>query len=342
MWARFGGMVLLLSLIGLSTAQGQTRFKVLAVRGQVKADTRSVSVGQHLKASEKLTLPANSYISLAHNNGRTVELRKAGSYKLADLDKAAQKKSGSATGKYATYVLNELTEVQEPVSFTSTRRSNMKTTGSVDRVEGDEVNLVDSVLTVVGGPGELQALAMVQDQAITSGSMFSVIMPRHTRLLTDTLMFTWHRAPSVRSYRVVVMDATNRITFSKETSDTSLAMQTTAMGMADGTVYYWHVENANDAAYRTGEYCLYRVAGTERDEVNDMVAAIREDLESDESAIGKIVLASAFDEMGLHYEAYKTFADAVFVAPDVQNYKRLFAEFLKREGLNVEAYEVYR
>lgn len=320
----------------------QNRFKVLAVRGQVKTEAKAISVGQHLKNTEKITVPASGYIGLAHTNGRTVEIRKAGTYKVADLDKAAQKKTGSATSKFAAYVMNELTEVNEPISFSSSRRANMKTTGSVDRVEGDEVNLADSVLAMVGAPGELQALAVVQNSSIADGTEFNVIMPRHTRLKSDSLRFVWHRSPKVREYKVVVVDASNAVAYSTVCTDTTVTATTSAMGISPGKPYYWHLENSQDPSYRTGEYALYVVPAQERVTIDETVAAIHADMDEDESAIGMIILASAFEDMGLTYDAYRAYTTATALAPDVQNYKRLFAEFLKRQGLNLEAYLAYR
>jgi hypothetical protein len=115
----------------------QESFKVLAVRGAVtigKSD--QLKVGQQLKAADQIKIGASAYVSLAHKNGKTVELRKAGLYKVKDLDASASQQTGSATSKYAKYVVAQLTEVDEPIEFRDARRSHMRTTGSVDRAAG--------------------------------------------------------------------------------------------------------------------------------------------------------------------------------------------------------------
>ncbi|MCO6465732.1 MAG: hypothetical protein J5I53_03860 [Bradyrhizobiaceae bacterium] len=335
-------IALLLIITGFTSAFAQNKFKVLAVRGNVMNGAKKCTLGQPLSTSDKLTIQSGGYVSLAHINGRTTEIRKPGTYKVADLDKAAQKKTSTAVGKFAANVFSELTDVQEPVSFTNSRRSNMRTTGSVERAAGDDVNAWDSILVMVGAPGELQALAALQDDAITSGSELIVRMPRHTRMLADTVTFVWHRSTKPSAYKLVVVDRTNKQVFQTEVRDTQFVSTVSQLGLGRGQLYYWHVESTTDASLRSTEYALYWLDGVEQDNAQAVLQDIRESCSSETEAIGMLIEASAMEDMGLMYEAHKTFASAASVAPDVQNYKRMFAEFLLRRGLTSEAYSVYR
>lgn len=325
------------------SASAQAKFKVLAIRGGVTiGKTAPAKLGQQLKAGENIVVPKDGYISLAHMNGRTVEIRKPGTFKVDELDKAASKKSKSSTDKFAAYVMSELTEVKEPVTFKDSRRSNMRTTGSVERAVGDDVSAWDSILAVVGGPGELQALAVVQSNAVAKGEVFSVIMPRHTRILADTIRFEWHRTPKVKNYRVVVTDREDKAVHTKALTDTSYTAPASALGLKDGQLYYWHVENADDASYKTDEYALYRLTGEERISSEQLIADVRSEYDPDEAAIGQLILGAAFEDMGLYYDAQRAYQNAVTMAPDIENYKRLHADFLRRQGLNMEAYAAYK
>jgi hypothetical protein len=337
-------MLVLTTIIVMSfTVHAQAKFKVLAVRGGVTVGKSApAKLGQQVKIGDNIVVPKNGYISLAHMNGRTVELKKSGTYAVTDLDKAASKKSKSSTDKFAAYVLTELTEVNEPVTFGDTRRSNMRTTGSVERAMGDDVSAWDSLLNIVGAPGELQALAVVQSSAVAKGEVFSVIMPRHTRLLADTVRFEWHRTPKVTTFKVVVTDREDKAVHSVTVSDTFYTATTAAMNLKEGQLYYWHVENSADASYRTDEYALYRLTGEERVSSEQLIADVRSEYDSDEAAIGQLILGAAFEDMGLYYDAQRAYKSAVEMAPDIQNYKRMYADFLRRQGLNMEAYAAYR
>jgi len=320
----------------------QSNFKVLAVRGTVTgAKSAQLKVGQMVDNKDKITVKSAGYVSLAHKNGKAVEIRKAGTYNVKELDDKAKKQTGSATSKFAKYVVSELTEVQEPIEFTDARRAHMRTTGSVDRAYG-EGNFWDSVLTVVGAPGEMQALAAKDADAVASGARLSVIMPRHSRLLADSIAFLWHRSPKASGYKVVIVDRTNQPVHSHTLTDTLYIASLTDLGMKQGQLYYWHVEGSTDPGYRTDEYALYPLAGGERSSAENLIGEVNSELDADDAAIGKLVLAAAMEEMGLFYEAHRSYKDAVDLAPDIQNYKRLYAEFLHRQGLDQEAYAAYR
>ncbi|MCX6141530.1 MAG: hypothetical protein NTX15_12045 [Candidatus Kapabacteria bacterium] len=330
-------------MFAASITMAQDKFKVLAVRGNITLDGgKKLAVGQNLKLTDKITVAKGSYASLAHINGRTVEVRKEGQIKISDLDKAASQKTGSVSGKFATYVVGELTEVSEPIAFKDGRRANMRTTGSVERAAGDEVNIADSVLRWVGGPGELQALAAVESSQIGSGEVFTVIMPRHTRLLNDSVTFLWHRSQKISRYKLVIVDRENSVVGTRETTDTTLALSMQGIGIKKGTLYYWHVEQSDDASERTPEYALWMVDGQDRATAEELVGSVMSESGDQGAAITSLVLAAAYEDQGLFYNAYVSYIDAMKNAPDVQNYKRIYAEFLIRQSLNLEAYLAYK
>lgn len=333
----------LVLMFAACVAVAQDKFKVLAVRGSITLDGgKKLAVGQKLKLSDKFTVAKGSYTSLAHVNGRTVEVRKEGLIKVSDLDKAASAKTGSVSGKFATYVVGELTEVSEPIAFKDGRRANMRTTGSVERAAGDEVNIGDSVLRWVGGPGELQALAAVESSQIGSGEVFTVIMPRHTRLLTDSVSFLWHRSQKIARYKLVIVDRDNNVVGTRETTDTSLSLSMQGIGIKRGSLYYWHVEQSDDASERTPEYALWMVDGRDRTTAEELISSVMSESGDQGAAITSLVLAAAYEDQGLFYNAYLSYLDAMKSAPDVQNYKRVYAQFLIRQSLNLEAYLAYK
>lgn len=321
----------------------QDKFKVLAIRGSVTNGSKNLSVGAKLKPSDRIVIGRGGYASLAHINGRTVELKKEGSFKISDLDKQATKKTGAVSGKFATYVYNELTEVEEPLAFKDTHRSNMKRTGSVERALGDEVNVWDSIAAAsgVGGPGELQALGMVGSLSMANGTAFVAIMPRHSRLYSDTVTFQWHRSPKVQDYRIVVLDKDDRVVVTRETRDTVMTVNVREAGLKAGQTYQWYVENVAEKSYRTDPYLLWLVEGAEGATIRDVLTEIDNDFDADD-AVACLVRATACEDLGLVYDAWRSYRRAIELASDVKNYKRLYAEFLNRHGLVADAWEVYR
>lgn len=331
-------LVCLLSFV--PGVMGAQEFRVLAVRGTVSAGAGAVKVGSRLKASDKLTVGPNGYVGMAHSNGRTVEVRKAGSYKLADLDKRAKAKGNSASAKFASYVYGELTDVEEPIVFQDVHRGKMKRTGAVDRA-GDDADAVENLEGIVGGLGEARSLAAVASSSLQQGASIVAIAPRHSRLLDDSVTFCWHRCGRASSYTLTVTDRENRAVFQRTTTDTVLTVRTSEWGMMEGNLYFWHVVSASDATLRSEEFDIFRLAGEERLSTEGTLTAIRDEIDDRDAAIGQLILAAACEDLGLTYDAYRAYRAAIAAAPDVANIKRLYAQFLRRQNLHLDAWEAY-
>lgn len=128
----------LLSLVSLSVlnAQQQPLFKALVVRGKPEVQSagksstwEKISVGSIFDANDKLRLAKDSYLSITYiANGRTFELKNAGSYKINDLAKEAAALSSGAASNIADYVLREVSS-----SSSGDYKQNMSMTASVER-----------------------------------------------------------------------------------------------------------------------------------------------------------------------------------------------------------------
>jgi hypothetical protein len=109
-------------------AQGKSdvTFKVLVNKGksEVKAgpNWQAVKVGSTLKDTDELKVSENSYVGLVHVNGKPLEVKKAGKYKVVDL---AQQVSGgtSVLNKYTDFILSSNEE----------KKNRLAATGAVHR-----------------------------------------------------------------------------------------------------------------------------------------------------------------------------------------------------------------
>lgn len=106
-------------------------FKVLGSKGQNSADGVSLKIGSVLQANQKLSVGEGSYIDLAHQSGKAINLRSQGVYQVQEL---ASKVSTmpSVTSKYADYVIQEITK-DDGLSAAKNRFQHMNKTGSVTR-----------------------------------------------------------------------------------------------------------------------------------------------------------------------------------------------------------------
>lgn len=112
-------------------------FKVLANKGsnEVKAgaDWAPLKTGATLRSGDELKLSENAYLGLVHSSGKPLELKLAGSYKVAEL--AA--KIGGGTG-----VLNKYTDFILSSNSAEAKKNRLSATGAVDRGENYAIKLI--------------------------------------------------------------------------------------------------------------------------------------------------------------------------------------------------------
>jgi hypothetical protein len=124
----FGVGFFLLTVSGY--AQNDYAFKVLANKGANEYKSgdgwQSVKTGASLKSGDELKVSENSYLALVHATGKPMELKQAGSYKVADL---AAKVSGG------TSVLNKYTDFILSSNSAEAKKNRLSATGAVHRGE---------------------------------------------------------------------------------------------------------------------------------------------------------------------------------------------------------------
>lgn len=125
-------LIIFLGWVEVTQAQDYA-FRVLATKGKVEIRSpqgwEPVKTGSRLTQDDELKLLTNAYLALAHVGGRPMEVKEAGTYKVADL--AARVKTGSSLiNKYTDFILSK-----EEEGIT------MVATGAVHRGAGDELDV---------------------------------------------------------------------------------------------------------------------------------------------------------------------------------------------------------
>ena len=120
-------------LVGAMVTYGQGfTFKVLANKGanQIKSgDTwEQLKTGASLQGTDEIKVGENAYLGLMHADGKTLEWREAGTFKVSDL--ASKVASGSSVGsKYADFLASKMTA--------EAKKNRLSATGAVHRGGGE-------------------------------------------------------------------------------------------------------------------------------------------------------------------------------------------------------------
>jgi hypothetical protein len=111
-------------------------FKVLANKGsnEVKSGDGwlAVKTGTSLKTGDELKISENAYLGLVHSSGKPIEIKQAGSYKVADL---AAKVSGG------TSVLNKYTDFILSSNSAEAKKNRLSATGAVHRGGPEDITV---------------------------------------------------------------------------------------------------------------------------------------------------------------------------------------------------------
>ncbi len=122
-------LILVGAIVSGTLAYGQEyAFKVLANKGANEVKTgdswQAVKTGASLKSGDELKVSENSYLGLVHASGKPMELKQAGSYKVADL--ASKVGAGSS-------VLNKYTDFILSSNSAEAKKNRLSATGAVHR-----------------------------------------------------------------------------------------------------------------------------------------------------------------------------------------------------------------
>ncbi|SKC40230.1 hypothetical protein [Ohtaekwangia koreensis] len=124
-------------LLAFSTIAQDYAFKVLVIKGTNELKTgdawQPIKTGASLKSGDELKLSDNSYIGLMHVTGKPIELKQAGSYKVADL---SSKISGGSS------VLNKYTDFILSSNSTEAKKNRLSATGAVHRGEATAIQIL--------------------------------------------------------------------------------------------------------------------------------------------------------------------------------------------------------
>jgi len=153
-------------------AQSYT-FKVLVSKGKTEIKSvnswQAIKVGASLKATDEVKIAENSYLGLIHANGKPLEIREAGSFKVSELV-ARLGEGASVLNKYTDFILSSDQEKKNRLSATGAVHRGVKDViivylSGTDRAElyGDKLGVQWSS-EEVKGPYQVVFTTLLDDE----------------------------------------------------------------------------------------------------------------------------------------------------------------------------------
>ncbi|MDX2191094.1 MAG: hypothetical protein SFY32_14630 [Bacteroidota bacterium] len=292
----------LLTIAGLtfsfySFAQTEA-FKVLASRGKnTLGDGTALIAGKKLNDKDVIKVGDASYLGLIHTTGKTVEIKEAGTYKVADLVAKAVAKNSNITKKYSEYVIGEMTK-SESGDIHANYQKNMKVTGSVER-------------------------------AISTASI-TLCLPKTSSVIEDINVVSWAKNPKATGYTVEVLNMFDDVILSKETTDTTFTIDFNSIKMPKDNTLMVRVKS--NADLKSDSYVIKRMIESKNPDVFSDKAMFAKEF-NEESALNYMMKASFYAQNNLFVDAKKAFESAIRLEPGVVEYKSAYMNFLAKNGL---------
>jgi hypothetical protein len=238
-------LALVLSLVSVVTYAQDEMFKVLASKGGNKLQTsgtsewKAVFVGKKLAKGDKITIGENGYLGLAHSKtGKTIELKKAGTYEVSKLAGEVASQNASTTTKYANYLAGEMGKTGGE-DMAKNKYKYMAVTGSVER-----------------------------------GSGVAIIAPKKVDALNNDLSISWNAEPGDKTYVVEVTNLFGDVVSTTETKETSAVIK---LDNKKDKNYVTRVSLKDNANY-VGEISIQYPSNDKSVELNKQLAELKAQL----------------------------------------------------------------
>jgi hypothetical protein len=292
----------LIFLANVSFAQDEM-FKVLASKGTNKiasgASTawRTLKIGEKVNKADKITVSEGGYLGLAHKSGKTIEIKKAGTYTAENLSAMVTSQNSGMGKKYVDFMVGEMTAKSE--DMTANRHKYMDVTGSVER----------------------------GDNAIHA------FVPKEALFLNSQNLIKWQPVKGVKTYVVKVTNMFDEPIFKIETTESSALIDLSKVDMQDDKqVYILSISSKENPNLKSDEYALKHLSKDKTTIVTQQTTELKKEF-TEETALSKVVMARFYEENALILNAVENYETAIKLEPGVEDYKVAYGRFLQRNNL---------
>jgi hypothetical protein len=272
-------------------------FKVLANKGANEVKTGEswapLKTGASLKAGDEVKLADNAYLGLVHSNGKPMELKTAGKYKVSEL--ASKVGAGSS-------VLNKYTDFILSSNSAEAKKNRLSATGAVHRAT--ESNSIKIMLP--------------ENQ--------------HSSIYNNIAVINWEGDKLTGPYIVTLRNMFDDELAKIETPEKQLKLDLSDPKYSAENAILVEVALKSDPKQVSKQHLIKKLPPADQEKVkkslNEFFGEVQET-----TALNKLLLAGFYEQNNLYVDAIAAYEDAVQLAPDVPTYKESYDEFLMRLGL---------
>jgi hypothetical protein len=300
--------------IAMSVAFAQTKsytFKVLAAKGTnqlfTKGQWSNVTSGAVLISGEKVKVADGGYVGLIHSSGKTMELKTAGTFNIADLESKVIQSKSNFGEKYGDFVADGMFASNPNAS------SNFKNTGSATR----------------GVDAPIFVYAPIQIKAIKS----------------EPLTLHWNNCGGNHTFSVILTDYFGDQIYSTKTTTNSATIDfktlklNTSDQMSDTQQsFLLTIQSLNDPSYTSSStaadakkgqsYTIELMDESKEKSATTAITKIKSQLDP-KSAMDYLVLAMEYERQDLMTYAVDSYSKAKNLAPNIDEFSKQYEDYIK-------------
>ena len=313
--------VIVMITLALGANAQEYVFKVMATNGSVnlKAGNKRIWAGSTLSANDEIVVGANSYVGLMHKGGKTLEIKKAGSYKVSQLNSQVASTNSSTSAKYVNYVADEMAKADRQ-DINKNHRKYMAVTGSVERATYSTA-LAYFLHEPNGKPAEL--------------SLFNPVAT--IRLYGNPIL----GVATKKTFLVRVLDFRNKELFRQEASANEQGQAVVSIDFSKlpykGEPTFIIETSVKEAKEPEINRSKYNVTLLKEGEKYETLKKALAEFEGENSALSKIVQAGVFEQEGLILDAASCYEAAIAAEPDVATFRIAYDDFIARNRMKLLA-----
>lgn len=274
-------------------------FKVLVNKGANEYRTNGgawqpLKTGTSLNDSDEIRLSDNAYVGLAHVDGKPIEIKKAGQYKVAPELTSLVAGGSTVLQKYVDFALSN--------NSAEAKKNRLSATGAVQRA------------------------------AEQSGIRLTLPPNQNSGIFNNVAVINWGssqvKGPYIVTFRNMFDDVLQRV----ETPEATITLNLADAPLAAENAILIEVSTKDDPTLISEQHLIKRLAPAQQEAVEKQLDDILGEMGA-ESALNKLILAGFYEENELLIDAIAAYESAVKLAPDVQEFRDAYDGFLLRHGL---------
>lgn len=171
--------------------------------------------------------------------------------------------------------------------------------------------------------------------AVTRGSQIPLYLPTSSQnalIYNDEVIISWSSekipGPYVVKFNSMFEDELAKV----ETTETNLKVNLSDANFVNEDNILVTVTSKGDANKVSDKYTLKRLSKADKERIKNALGEIANQT-AEETALNKLILAGFFEQNNLLIDAGTSYLEAIKLAPDVQQFKEDYNDFLHRNNL---------